>query len=138
MTSKEILVFINSIINKKFDTKNKGYDPEQVDQTIDAIFENFKSYINAIDEKTKRINNLEEDNKSLKREIDELKKSNQYLQSNLNKLESSGISLDMINKRLNNMEKEISSSSRKSVTKSTDVETTKKVGTRKISETKKV
>lgn len=143
--AKDILSFIQSVINKKFDSKNKGYDPDQVDETLDAIFEQFKAYIYDANEKAKKLLNIEEDNKSLMSELEALKKENNLLQSHINKLESSGVSMDLINKRLNNMEMRIDSSGKKATTKINNLTKTTSTNlqhnsssTKKINATKKV
>ena len=102
--SQEIIKYINDIINKKFSTINKGYNPTEVDRILDSIIEKFSNYINMYDEVVK--NNI-----ALKQQIVDLNAKNEKLLSDLSvcrstidKYEKQGYSMDMFNSRLSNLE----------------------------------
>lgn len=43
---KDIVNFIKKIVNEKFEAKPQGYDPKQVDKTLDDIVEVVSNFIN--------------------------------------------------------------------------------------------
>lgn len=102
--NKDIINFIKEVINKKFSIKAKGYDPDEVDETLDSIFEKFKKYIidyeKVIDENEKLIQLKNDYEKYIKK----IESENKVLESKIKQLESSGISLQIMNERISNLE----------------------------------
>lgn len=43
---KDIVKFIKKVIDEKFEAKPQGYDPKQVDKTLDEIVETVSQLIN--------------------------------------------------------------------------------------------
>lgn len=102
---QEIIAFIESVIQKKFDVKSKGYDPNSVDETIDEIFSRFKVYIESFIQMSNEIETLKEDNKQLKTKNESLKNEVSLLNEKIQQMESSGFAFNTINNRLDNLEK---------------------------------
>lgn len=102
----DIQNYINGIIKKKFSTRAKGYDPTEVDETLDRIFEKLTFFI-------KKVNDVNEENSVLSSKIFELKKENTDLKEENTKLKSfadevgkSGFAQHNIMQRLNKLEAE--------------------------------
>lgn len=110
MEKNDILKFIENVIDKKFEVKNKGYDPNSVDQTLDEIFANFSKYITKHNKLVNDYEQLSNNYKDLEKKLNESKKEAALLSSQLDQLKSGGYSMDQINKRLLQVEKNIESS----------------------------
>lgn len=106
---KDIVNFIKKIVNEKFEAKPQGYDPKQVDKTLDDIVEVVSNFINNWNSLCDKYDTLKTKNTNLSNLIDEQKKEITMLESKLNKMEASGMSFAIINDRLNAVEKKQSS-----------------------------
>lgn len=105
---KDIIHFLQSIIDKKFDTKTNGYDPKQVDQSLDSIVEVVGNFIARWNTLCDDYQKLKHTNKSLTEDLDTQKKQVSMLESKINRMESAGLSSAIINDRLNAVEKKLS------------------------------
>lgn len=106
---KDIVKFIKKVIDEKFEAKPQGYDPKQVDKTLDEIVETVSQLINNWNTLCDKYDALKIKNTNFSNTIDEQKKEITMLESKLNKMEASGMSFAIINDRLNAVEKKQSS-----------------------------
>lgn len=100
---KDIISFIKSVIDKKFETKDKGYNPTQVDQTLDEIFEVFSDYIVKYNELVEKLKRTQDQYANLSTEYETLDKRCKMYREEITRYESSGISLHMLKKEINDL-----------------------------------
>ncbi len=118
MENKEnIKEFINSVIKKKFEKKDKGYNPLEVDQTLDEIFKNFSHYIDDYEKLSKKYMQLEEEHGTLITKFEMIEKQNKLFQEEINRYESSGASMNMIKRRVDELADEMKKNQQKNKTK---------------------
>ncbi len=85
------------IVDKDFSNKLRGYDPEEVDQFLDIIIQDYKSFQEEIDE-------LRADNDRLIEQLD--KNSKQTRTQNQNSNQATVTNFDIL-KRLSNLERHV-------------------------------
>ena len=73
--NKDLAFSSNELLNKKFKTAERGYDPEEVDTVLDQIMEGYR--------KVESLSKV--DVKALQNELTELKKENARIQEELTK-----------------------------------------------------
>lgn len=61
-----------TIVDKEFDVDFKGYNPDQVDQMLDLVIEDYQTYQNMIAEYSRRLEDLERTNASLRARVIEM------------------------------------------------------------------
>lgn len=87
------------IVEKDFKTKLRGYKPQEVDEFLDLVIQDYKSFQDEIDE-------LKEQVESLISEIDENSKQAELRKQNQNSNQSSVTNFDVL-KRLSNLERHV-------------------------------
>ncbi len=107
MENKDILEFINSVIKKKFEKKDKGYNPLEVDQTLDAIFKNFSVYIQDLEKITKKYDELEKNYGTLLTKYEMIEKQNKIYLSEIQRYESSGASINILKGQMDQLQNEL-------------------------------
>ncbi len=118
MEKENIKDFINSVIKKKFEKKEKGYSPLEVDQTLDEIFKNFSRYIDDYEKLSKKYYQLEEEHGALITHCEMIEKQNKMFQEEIHRFESSGASMNMLKMKMDELEGKIEKSKpTKAVTK---------------------
>jgi DivIVA domain-containing protein len=69
MKNKKIILNVDKILNKDFDVLPSGYDPNQVDELLDFVIEDYKNFDKEIDDIQDRIAEIEQKNKKLENEL---------------------------------------------------------------------
>ena len=87
------------IVDKDFNNKFRGYNPEEVDQFLDIIIQDYKSFQDEIDE-------LRADNDRLLEQLDDLSKESDLRAQNQNSNQSTVTNFDIL-KRLSNLERHV-------------------------------
>lgn len=87
------------IVDKDFKTKLRGYDPEEVDEFLDLIIQDYKSYQDEIDD-------LKADNDRLIEELDETSKQSDMRAQSQSANQSTVTNFDIL-KRLSNLERHV-------------------------------
>jgi DivIVA domain-containing protein len=87
------------IVDKDFDTKLRGYDREEVDEFLDLIIQDYKSFQDEIEE-------LKEDNDRLIAELDETSKQSDMRAQSQSSGQSTVTNFDIL-KRLSNLERQV-------------------------------
>lgn len=87
------------IVEKDFKTKLRGYNPQEVDEFLDLVIQDYKSFQDEIEE-------LKEQVESLVVEIDESSKQSSTRNQNQNANQSSATNFDIL-KRLSNLERHV-------------------------------
>ena len=100
------------ILEKKFNVDAKGYRPQEVDEYLDMVIQDYNSYNRFVNNAARENQNLIEENNLLKNEIRRLKiELNTLLEEKSNpKYNSSNID---ILKRLSNLEKAVYGNNKK-------------------------
>lgn len=86
-------------MDKDFNNKLRGYDPEEVDQFLDVIIQDYKSFQDEIEE-------LRADNDRLIEQLDETSKQSDLRAQNQNASQSTVTNFDIL-KRLSNLERHV-------------------------------
>lgn len=97
LTPKEIL-------NKEFKVDAKGYRPQEVDQYLDTIIQDYTEFIRSIKKLDRENHDLVEENNSLKNEIRKLKMEAELLKESSESGKFTSNNVDIL-KRLSNLEK---------------------------------
>lgn len=92
------------ILEKRFTVSLKGYDAREVDYTLDLIKKDYEAWKMLEEFHQKEINNLIQAKEELVKQNRILKNHVQTLQSQIQALESKGLSNIDIIKRINNLE----------------------------------
>lgn len=87
------------IVDKDFKNKLRGYDPEEVDEFLDLIIQDYKSFQDEIDE-------LKADNDRLIKELDETSKQSDLRAQSQGTNQSTVTNFDIL-KRLSNLERHV-------------------------------
>lgn len=87
------------IVDKDFKNKLRGYDPEEVDEFLDLIIQDYKSFQDEIDE-------LKADNDRLIKELDETSKQSDLRAQSQSASQSTVTNFDIL-KRLSNLERQV-------------------------------
>ena len=87
------------IVDKDFKTKLRGYDSEEVDEFLDLIIQDYKSFQDEIDE-------LKTEVERLVGELDETSKQSDYRVQNQGTNQSTVTNFDIL-KRLSNLERHV-------------------------------
>ncbi len=87
------------IVDKDFKTKLRGYDPEEVDQFLDVIIQDYKSFQDEIEE-------LRADNDRLIEQLDETSKQSDLRAQSQNSNQATVTNFDIL-KRLSNLERHV-------------------------------
>ena len=87
------------IVDKDFDNKLRGYNPVEVDEFLDLIIQDYKSFQDEIDE-------LKADNDRLINELDETSKQSDFRAQSQNSNQSTVTNFDIL-KRLSNLERQV-------------------------------
>jgi DivIVA domain len=69
---KEFQLDIDKILNQEFSVDFKGYSPQEVDQFLDMVIQDFQTYDSVIEELEERLRVALKNNASLKNSITEL------------------------------------------------------------------
>lgn len=102
--SKDIKEITNEIINKKFNKSRMGYNPDEVDDFLDYISNNFSNFINKYEALENNYHELENKYKDATKRNNELEIKCGLLQTQIDRLESSGHSFSILNDRINRLE----------------------------------
>lgn len=87
------------IVDKDFDNKLRGYNPEEVDQFLDIIIQDYKSFQDEIDE-------LRADNDRLIEQLDDISKESDLRAQNQSSNQSTVTNFDIL-KRISNLERHV-------------------------------
>lgn len=87
------------IVDKDFKTKLRGYDPEEVDEFLDLIIQDYKSFQDEIED-------LKDDNDRLISELDETSKQSDRRAQSQSASQSTVTNFDIL-KRLSNLERQV-------------------------------
>ena len=87
------------IVDKDFDNKLRGYNPVEVDEFLDLIIQDYKSFQDEIDE-------LKADNDRLINELDETSKQSDFRAQSQSASQSTVTNFDIL-KRLSNLERQV-------------------------------
>lgn len=87
------------IVDKDFKTKFRGYDREEVDEFLDLIIQDYKSFQDEIED-------LKDDNDRLIAELDETSKQSDMRAQSQNASQSTVTNFDIL-KRLSNLERQV-------------------------------
>ena len=87
------------IVDKDFDTKLRGYDPEEVDEFLDLIIQDYKSFQDEIDGLKADVDRLIED-------LDESSKQSDVRAQSQSANQSTVTNFDIL-KRLSNLERHV-------------------------------
>lgn len=87
------------IVEKDFDTKIRGYNPQDVDEFLDLVIQDYKSFQDEIDELKEQVENLVE-------ELDHTSKQADSRTQTQNVGQSSVTNFDIL-KRLSNLERHV-------------------------------
>ncbi len=87
------------IVDKDFNTKLRGYDPEEVDEFLDLIIQDYKSFQDEIDELKADVDRLIED-------LDESSKQSNMRAQSQSASQSTVTNFDIL-KRLSNLERHV-------------------------------
>jgi len=87
------------IVDKDFNTKLRGYDSEEVDEFLDLIIQDYKSFQDEIDE-------LKEEVERLVEELDETSKQSDLRAQSQGTSQSTVTNFDIL-KRLSNLERHV-------------------------------
>ncbi len=109
MSNLDIKKYIQEIIQKKFTKKDKGYDPTEVDKTLDDIFQNFSHYIDDYNSLSKKYDELEEKFGNLSTQYEVIEKQNKMYMSEIQRYESSGASMNLLKSKMDRLENELRS-----------------------------
>ncbi len=104
---KKIYDSINEIINRKFSSKNNGYDPGEVDKTLDEIFDMFAKYENDINLKFSEYDEISSENEKQKKKIIELEHHVKNLKEELHYLNDSGVGFHKLKEDINSLRKQV-------------------------------
>ena len=85
------------IVEKDFNTKLRGYNPQEVDEFLDLVIQDYKSYQDEIEDLKEQVENLVE-------ELDANSKHSEVRAQNQNVNQSSVTNFDIL-KRLSNLER---------------------------------
>lgn len=87
------------IVEKDFKTKLRGYNPQEVDEFLDLVIQDYKSFQDEIEELQEQVENLVVD-------LDESSKQSDLRAQNQNTNQSSVTNFDIL-KRLSNLERHV-------------------------------
>lgn len=87
------------IVDKDFNTKMRGYDPVEVDEFLDLVIQDYKSFQDEIDE-------LKEEVERLVEELDETSKQSDFRAQSQSTSQSTVTNFDIL-KRLSNLERHV-------------------------------
>ncbi len=87
------------IVEKDFNTKLRGYNPQEVDEFLDLVIQDYKSYQDEIEDLKEQVENLVE-------ELDASSKQSEVRAQNQNVNQSSVTNFDIL-KRLSNLERHV-------------------------------
>lgn len=87
------------IVEKDFNTKLRGYNPQEVDEFLDLVIQDYKSYQDEIEDLKEQVENLVE-------ELDANSKHSEVRTQNQNVNQSSVTNFDIL-KRLSNLERHV-------------------------------
>lgn len=87
------------IVDKDFKTKMRGYDPEEVDQFLDLVIQDYKSFQDEIDELKSDVDRLIED-------LDESTKQSDFRAQSQGAGQANVTNFDIL-KRLSNLERHV-------------------------------
>ncbi|MGL4948385.1 MAG: DivIVA domain-containing protein [Mycoplasma sp.] len=104
--SQNIINFLEAVINKKFTAKHQGYDPNQVDETLDLIVNNVNNLLDDWNKLCDKYEALEQKYQISLEEKQVLKKEKAMLEGKIASYESAGVSSAMMNERITKLELE--------------------------------
>lgn len=87
------------IVDKDFNNKLRGYDPIEVDEFLDLIIQDYKSFQDEIEE-------LRADNDRLINQLDETSKQSEFRAQSQSASQSTVTNFDIL-KRLSNLERQV-------------------------------
>ncbi|MGL4951523.1 MAG: DivIVA domain-containing protein [Mycoplasma sp.] len=102
--SQKIIKYLEDVTKKKFSTKHQGYDPLQVDETLDEIIMKVNELLGEWNDMCDKYHHIQEKNDTLTKELISSMKENSLLQGKIDHYESSGFSSAIVNERLNMLE----------------------------------
>lgn len=104
----DIKDYINKIVNKKFSTRTKGYDPDEVDLLFDDLIEKLEYQYNQKILVEDEMIKLKSEKEILNNQIKKLEMSNEELKSHLDQINKSGYQNHNIMQRINSVENALS------------------------------
>ncbi|MGL4950760.1 MAG: hypothetical protein ACRC4M_02910 [Mycoplasma sp.] len=102
--SQNIIKFLEAVISRKFATKHQGYDPSQVDETLDSIVSHVNELLDDWNEMVDKYSKLDEKYKTIITQLESVTREKSILEGKITQFESSGVSSAIINERLNKLE----------------------------------
>ncbi|WP_338970536.1 DivIVA domain-containing protein [Spiroplasma endosymbiont of Labia minor] len=105
--------FTSLDVNKKeFPVEYKGYKVEEVDSFLDDIVNDYQKYEKLIEEKTQRINKLEEELSSASEQYDHMVSTLKLTEQQMDTLVKSGSNSSAVIKRIADLERKVSDKNR--------------------------
>ena len=101
------------IVDKELDIDFKGYNPDQVDHLLDEIIQDYQTYENMIADLTKKAEELERTNASLRAKLIEVE-GKIKAQEDLDPISQGASNVDIL-KRLSRLERQVFSNNKKMV-----------------------
>ena len=103
-----LVLSTDKILNKRFTPNVKGYDSDEVDEFLDQVIQDYRTFANYVKESTNYINNLELENRRVKDEKRKLEVSNGSMKNRLEGIKEgdhvTSESMDLL-KRIDKMER---------------------------------
>lgn len=109
MKNKKNILNVDKILNKDFDVLPSGYDPNQVDELLDFVIEDYKSFNKEIEDMQERMLQIEEKNKRLENELASTSSLLQNYKTQLEDYEKDGYHYAHFENRVRSLEKRIGS-----------------------------
>ena len=95
------------ILNKQFQIDFKGYSATEVDYFLDTVLQDYETFAEMLNESYEQIENLQNQNESLKAKLNHLEKERTIQQDNIKNMESNlSANVDLL-RRISNLEKEV-------------------------------
>jgi len=94
-----------TIVDKQFDIDFKGYNPDQVDQVLDQIIQDYQTYEDLLEAERKKSAELERTNASLRAKLIEVS-GKARVQEDADPMQQGASNVDIL-KRLSRLEKQV-------------------------------
>lgn len=95
-----------AIVDKEFSIEFKGYSPDQVDQMLDLVIQDYETYQQQIDSLSSQIRDLEQTNASLRAKLIEVEGRLKAQEGSADVITAAGSNVDIL-KRLSRLEAQV-------------------------------
>ncbi|MBR3310595.1 MAG: DivIVA domain-containing protein [Solobacterium sp.] len=100
-----------TIVDKEFDIDFKGYNPDQVDQLLDLVIQDYQTYERRLNDLDRKLTEMEKTNASLRAKLIEIE-GRARAQDDADPILTAGSNVDIL-KRLSRLEKQVFENSSK-------------------------